>query len=72
MADEVKIYRIGTTVKLADQLDGRVTAICIREGPYITYEISTLDNGEHKTFWMSNQEFQDLMDHPPRYKIGFK
>lgn len=54
------IYKIGQRVKtLIGNIDGVITACCIRGESYALYELSYITEGEHKTTWMTSFEFYE-------------
>lgn len=65
---------IGTKVSfiLNPSLFAIVTAICIRDKDYVTYELSYNLNGEPKSAWAIEKEFKVEYDGPYMITVGFK
>lgn len=55
-------YQIGVTVKInLLELNGYITAICIRNNNYISYEVSFFSNGEYNQKWFDVYEITPLV-----------
>lgn len=67
--NSVEIYKIGSKVKLADDVDGTITAISIRGNNYITYECSWWNGRSHDSKWFYTDEIEATSNEKTR--IGF-
>jgi hypothetical protein len=65
----LEIYKIGSKVKLADDIHGSITAICIRGNNYITYECSWWNGRSHDNKWFYADEIEVTTGE--KTKIGF-
>lgn len=66
----INIYKCGTKVILNDNIKGVITGISIRFNN-VTYEISYIYDGQHKSEWVYECEFV-LGEKVKKEKIGFK
>lgn len=68
--NSVEIFKIGSKVKLADDVYGTITSICIRGSNYITYECGWWNGRSYST---QNFTADDIEVTPTteKTKIGF-
>ena len=64
-------HQIGAEVSFrhAPDVKATITAICIRQGDYATYELTWMHNGEMKTAWLTTDS---LVDSETKKPLGFK
>lgn len=65
----VDVYKIGTQVKLEDDVFGKIVAICIRGNNNVTYECGWWNGRSYDTRWFEGNEFEVSVDDNTR--IGF-
>ena len=63
------IYKIGSTVKLAEDVHGVITGACIKGGNYITYECSWWNGRSHDSKWFHEDEIEVTQNE--KLRIGF-
>lgn len=65
------VYGVGDEVSFrhAPEVKATITAICIRQNGYTTYELTWMHNGEIKTTWLTTD---DLVDVETKKPLGFK
>lgn len=62
---------IGDKVKidLAPDVEAQVTAICVRQGGFATFEVTWMIGGEVKTAWLTTDSLSISDD---KKKLGFR
>lgn len=65
------VYGIGDEVSFrhAPDIKATVTAACIRQSGYTTYELTWMHNGEVKTVWLTTNDLVEAASEKP---LGFK
>ena len=67
------LISVGTSVNIKlGKIPGMVTAICIRDQEYASYEVSYILNGEPKTSWHIPSEFNVTTDDQFLVTVGFQ
>ncbi len=65
------VHELGKWVRVSKStIEGEITAILIRGGQYIQYEVSYWSGAELKTVWLLEHQFE--LDGDKQGKIGFK
>lgn len=67
--NSVELYKIGSKVKLTDDVYGVITGITIRGDNYITYECSWWNGRSYDSKWFHSSEIS--VTTAEKYKIGF-
>jgi uncharacterized protein YodC (DUF2158 family) len=67
--NSVELYKIGSKVKLTDDVYGIITGISIRGNNYITYECAWWNGRSHDSKWFHENEIEVTV--AEKYKIGF-
>ena len=65
----LELYKIGSKVKLADDVYGIITAISIRGDNYVTYECAWWNGRSHDSRWFHTSEIEVTLSEKTR--IGF-
>jgi uncharacterized protein YodC (DUF2158 family) len=69
--NNLDLFKIGSTVKLTDDVYGTITAICIRGNNYVTYECSWWNGRSHDNKWFHENELELTLGHLEKTRIGF-
>lgn len=67
---KLEVYKVGTKVKLVDDVIGTITAINIRASDYVTYECGWWNGRSYDSKWFSTEELTPT-DDSVKTKIGF-
>ena len=67
--NSLDLYGVGSKVKLADDVYGIITAICLRGDNYVTYECSWWNGRSHDSKWFHSDEIEVTLSEKTR--IGF-
>jgi len=67
--NSIELHRIGSKVKLADDVEGTIIAISIRGNNYITYECSWWNGRSHDSKWFHSDEIE--ITSTEKTRIGF-
>lgn len=67
--NSLELYKIGSKVKLAEDVYGVITAICLRGDNYTTYECSWWNGRSHDSKWFHSNEIEVTLSEKTR--IGF-
>ena len=67
--NSLELYKIGSKVKLAEDVYGTITATCVRGDNYITYECSWWNGRSHDSKWFHSNEIEVTLSEKTR--IGF-
>lgn len=67
--NSLELYKIGSKVKLADDVYGVITAICLRGDNYVTYECAWWNGRSHDNKWFHSSEIEVALSEKTR--IGF-
>lgn len=67
--NSIELYKIGSAVKLADDVHGAITAICIRGDNHITYECGWWSGRSYNKEYFSTNEIEQTLTE--KTKIGF-
>jgi len=65
----LELYRVGSKVKLEDNVFGTITGIMIRGQNYVTYECSWWNGRSHDSKWFHETELEVTLSEKTR--IGF-
>ena len=65
----VDVYKIGSRVKLAEDVFGNIVGINIRGDNYITYECGWWNGRSYDTKWFHSSEFEVTL--VEKHRIGF-
>jgi len=68
--NSLELYKIGSKVKLTDDLYGNISAICLRGNNYVTYECSWWNGSSHDSKWFYESEIEVSSD-AEKHRIGF-
>jgi hypothetical protein len=68
--NEVEVIPVGQAVRLRGGCDGHVTAVTIRQGGYVTYEVRWWDLNNSFQAWF--EAFELTADAGETTRIGFK
>lgn len=67
--NSLELHKIGSKVKLADDVYGVISAICIRANSYVTYECSWWNGRSADNKWFHESEIEVTENEKTR--IGF-
>lgn len=67
--NSLETFKIGSKVKLAEDVYGVISAVCIRGNNYITYECSWWNGRSHDSKWFNETEIEVTLSEKTR--IGF-
>lgn len=66
----MNVYAIGTRVKIADDLTGTVTQVCIVGEQHVRYEVAWWDGNTRNCQWLESCEVSAAEERQPM-RIGF-
>lgn len=67
--NSLELYKVGSKVKLAEDVHGSIIAICIRGDNYVTYECGWWNGRSHDSKWFHANEIEVTLSEKTR--IGF-
>lgn len=67
--NSVEVCKIGSKVKLAEDIYGSIVAVCIRGDNHVTYECSWWNGRSHDSKWFHSSEIEVTLSEKTR--IGF-
>ena len=65
----VEVYKIGSRVKLAEDVFGNIVGISIRGDNHITYECGWWNGRSYDTKWFHSSEYEVTL--AEKHRIGF-
>lgn len=67
--NSLETFKIGSKVKLTEDVYGVISAVCIRGNNYVTYECSWWNGRSHDSKWFHENEIEVTLSEKTR--IGF-
>ena len=58
MRNRIVIYAPGSTIKVADHIEGKILQACIIPGGTVQYQISWFESGDRKVEWLFDFELE--------------
>jgi hypothetical protein len=65
----LEVYKIGSKVKLADDVHGSIIAACIRGDNHVTYECGWWNGRSYDSKWFHSSEIEVTLSE--KIRIGF-
>lgn len=70
MSKSLLIYRPGTTLRIADDVEGIVEQVCLKDSGYVSYQVLWWDGRDRKEGWFTPREVRPV-DETRTMQIGF-